>query len=235
MRRRIYEMIEKAEEKDRLSAFYDRFMILCIFCSIFPLCFKEITTPLFWMDRITVVVFIIDYALRWATADFKLREGKRSFVKYPFTAFAIIDLVTILSSVTPLNSGFRVFRVVRLQKSLRALKLLRYSKGFHLMVQVFHKKKDDLLTVFYLVIGYILLSALLIYQVEPDTFANFFDAVYWATITLTTVGYGDLCPVTAVGKAVAIVSSFVGIGVFALPTGIITAGYLAELEPKHKR
>ena len=156
-------------------------------------------------------------------------------MKYPFTPFAIIDLITILASATPLNSGFRVFRVIRLQKSLRALKLLRYSRGFYLMMLVFRKKKDDLITVFYLVVGYILFSALLIYQVEPDTFESFFDAIYWSTITLTTVGFGDYTPVTVAGKAVAIVTSFVGIAVFALPTGIITAGYLAELEPKKKK
>lgn len=91
------------------------------------------------------------------------------------------------------------------------------------------------MTVFYLVAGYILFSALLMYQVEPDTFATFFDAIYWSTITLTTVGFGDYTPVTMAGKAVAIITSFVGIAVFALPTGIITSGYLAELEPKRKK
>lgn len=187
------------------------------------------------IDAITATVFILDYILRWSTADYKLHEGKHSFVKYPFTPFAIIDLITILASATPLNSGFRVFRVIRLQKSLRALKLLRYSRGFYLMMLVFRKKKDDLMTVFYLVVGYILFSALLIYQVEPDTFESFFDAIYWSTITLTTVGFGDYTPVTVAGKAVAILTSFVGIAVFALPTGIITAGYLAELEPKRKK
>jgi len=232
MRRKIYDMIEKAEADDLLSKCYDRFMILCIFLSLVPLCFKNMTPALVGIDRVTVVIFILAYALRWWTADFKLREGKQSFVKYPLTPFAIIDLITILSSLTPLNSGFRVFRVIRLQKSLRALKLLRYSKGFHLMVRVFKKEKDDLLTVFYLVLGYVVLSALVIYQVEPHTFENFFDAVYWATITLTTVGYGDYVPVTMAGKFVAVLSSLIGIVVFALPTGIITAGYLAELNKK---
>ena len=77
--------------------------------------------------------------------------------------------------------------------------------------------------------------SLLIYQVEPDTFETFFDAVYWSTITLTTVGFGDYTPVTMAGKAVAIITSLLGIAVFALPTGIITAGYLAELDHKKHR
>lgn len=103
------------------------------------------------------------------------------------------------------------------------------------MVRVFRKEKDDLLTVCYLAIGYILVSALVLFQVEPETFSTFFDAIYWSAITLMTVGYGDFYPVTAIGKAVAMLSSFLGVAVFALPTGIITAGYLAELDPKRKK
>lgn len=235
MRRRIYEIIEKAGDEDAGSVWYDRFMIFCIFLSLIPLCFKQNHILFDYMDRLTATVFIIDYALRWWTADFKFKEGKAAFLRYPLTPFAIIDLITILASITPLNSGLRVLRVIRLQKSLRTLKLLRYSRGFHLMLLVFRKKKDDLMTVFYLVAGYILFSALLMYQVEPDTFSTFFDAIYWSTITLTTVGFGDYAPVTMAGKAVAIITSFVGIAVFALPTGIITSGYLAELEPKRKK
>ena len=101
------------------------------------------------------------------------------------------------------------------------------------MLRVFRKKKDDLLTVCYLAAGYVLVSALVLFQVEPETFPTYFDSVYWSAITLMTVGYGDFYPVTNIGKAIAIVSSFLGVMVFALPTGIITAGYLSELE--HKR
>ena len=233
MRRRIYQIIEKGSPDDKLSIFYDRFMLLCITASIIPLCFKETNPAFWWMDKITVFVFIVDYILRWVTADFKmLGKRKVSFLKYPFTPFAIIDLVTILSSLTPLNSSVKAFRILRLPKCMKTLKFLRYSKGFQLMARVFHKKKDDLLTVCYLAIGYILVSALILFQVEPETFKNYFDAVYWSAITLMTVGYGDFYPVTYIGKTVAIVSSFLGVMVFALPTGIITAGYLAELDHK---
>ena len=236
MRRRIYKIIEIGSPDDKLSVFYDHFMILCIFCSVIPLCFKEITPVLWWMDKITVCVFIVDYILRLATADYKLKgTGMDPFLKYPFTFFAIIDLVTILSSLTILESSIRTFRILRLPKCMKTLRFLRYSQGFHLMLRVFHKKKDDLLNVCYLAIGYILVSAIILFQVEPETFQNFFDAVYWSTITLMTVGYGDFYPVTNIGKAVAILSSFLGVAVFALPTGIITAGYLAELDhKKHK-
>ncbi|MGN0135332.1 ion transporter [Anaerotignum sp.] len=235
MRRRIYEMIEKGEPDDRLSVNYDRFMIFCILVSIFPLCFKDASRPsFFWMDKITVVIFIVDYILRWSTADFKLK-GKNAFLEYPFTFFAIVDLVAILSSLTPLNSTFKAVRILRLPKCMKPLKILRYSKGFHLMTRVLQKEKDNLLTICYLAVGYIFLSALVMFQVEPDTFQNFLDAVYWSAITLMTVGYGDIHPVTEIGKIVAILSSFLGIAVFALPTGIITAGYLDEISRKRNK
>ena len=234
MRRRIYQIIEKGSEEDKLSLIYDRFMILCILCSVIPLCFKEVTPLLWWMDKVIVCIFIVDYILRWMTADFKmLGKRKISFLKYPFTPFAIIDLITILSSLTALNSSLKAFRILRLPKCMKTLKILRYSRGFHLMLRVFRKKKDDLLTVCYLAAGYVLVSALVLFQVEPETFPTYFDSVYWSAITLMTVGYGDFYPVTNIGKAIAIVSSFLGVMVFALPTGIITAGYLSELE--HKR
>ena len=236
MRRRIYQIIEIGSADDRLSRIYDRFMLICILCSVIPLCFKETNNILWWMDKITVCVFIVDYILRFITADYKLKgRGMDPFLKYPFTFFAIVDLVTILSSLTILESSLRSFRILRLPKCMKTLRFLRYSQGFHLMSRVFHKKKDDLLTVCYLAVGYIIVSAMILFQVEPETFQNFFDAVYWSTITLMTVGYGDFYPVTTIGKAVAMISSFLGVAVFALPTGIITAGYLAEIDHKKNK
>ncbi|MBR6542754.1 MAG: ion transporter [Anaerotignum sp.] len=235
MRRRIYKIIELGTSGDKLSVLYDHFMIFCILCSVIPLCFKETTPVLWWMDKITVCVFIVDYILRLITADYKLKgSGMDPFLKYPFTFFAIVDLLTILSSLTILESSIRAFRILRLPKCMKTLRFLRYSQGFHLILRVFHKRKNDLLTVCYLAVGYIMVSAIILFQVEPETFNNFFDAVYWSTITLMTVGYGDFYPVTNIGKAVAMVSSFLGVAVFALPTGIITAGYLAELDHKKK-
>lgn len=146
MRRRIYEMIEKGEQEDKISLYYDRFMIFCIIASVLPLCVKNSTNPVFYrIDRITVFIFIIDYLLRWGTADFKLK-GEKPFLRYPFTFFAVVDLIAILSSLTPLYSTLKAVRILRLPKCMKPLKILRYSKGFHLMMQVIHKEKDNLFT-----------------------------------------------------------------------------------------
>ena len=131
-----------------------------------------------------------------------------------------------------LNGSFRllkVFRLLRAIKVLRLLKFLRYSKTFGVVANVLRKQKKVLSAVATLAIGYIVISALLIYNIEPESFDTFFDALYWATISLTTVGYGDIYPVSDVGRVVTMVSSVFGIAVVALPAGVITAGYMAEL------
>ena len=97
-------------------------------------------------------------------------------------------------------------------------------------MSVFKKQKNALIVVCCLAIGYVLVAALIIFNVEPETFRSFFDAVYWATVSLTTVGYGDLYAVSTVGKIITMVSSVFGIAIVALPAGIITAGYMSEIE-----
>lgn len=184
-----------------------------------------------WIDRITVTVFGLDYLLRWITADLKFKSKKMYvFLKYPFTPFAILDLLSILPSLTLLNSGLKVLKVFRLTKALKALKVLRYSKSFNLIISVIKKESKALTAVCFLAGGYIFLSALVMFQVEPESFETFFDAIYWAVVTLTTVGYGDIYPVSDIGRIISMFSSFVGIAIVALPTGIITAGYMDGLK-----
>ena len=92
------------------------------------------------------------------------------------------------------------------------------------------KQKTALIAVLSFAIGYILIASLVVFNVEPDTFNNFFDAIYWATVSLTTVGYGDIYPISSAGRIVTMVSSFIGIAIVALPSGILTAGYMNEIK-----
>ena len=209
MRKRLFEIIEVAKENDRWSQAYDFIMIFVIFLSLMPLTVKEQTPFLNVVDKITASIFVIDYLFRLITADFKLEQGKLSFVRYPFTFMAIVDLVSILPSVTFINNGFRVLKVSRLFRSLRVFRIFksfRYSKNVALIVRVFSKQKDSLMVVIWFALGYIVISALVIFNVEPETFDTFFDAVYWATVSLTTMGYGDIYPVSVAGKIVTMIS-----------------------------
>lgn len=232
MRKWIYEIIEPADHGNRFSSIYDFVMMFTIVVSIVPLAFKESNTLFQWIDWISVGIFCLDYMLRLITADYKLKRSAESFFLYPITPLAVIDLLSILPSITMLNSGFRLlklFRLLRTLKVLRTFKFLRYSRSFEIISNVFKKQKKVLSAVATMAIAYVLVSALVIYNVEPESFGTFFDAIYWATISLTTVGYGDIYPVSTIGRLVTMVSSVFGIAIIALPSGVITAGYLDEI------
>lgn len=233
MRKRLFEIIEVSGDNDRASMVYDLMMLVSIIVSIVPLAFKEAPGFFRITDIVTTVLFIVDYLLRFATADLKLEGKSLPFLRYPFTIWAIIDLLSILPTVTVLNSGFkllRLFRVFRTFRVFRVLKAFRYSKNVAILMQVIKQSKDALLAVCGLAVAYIFVSALVIFNVEADSFNTFFDAIYWATVSLTTVGYGDIYPVTTAGRIITMISSLFGIAVVALPAGIITAGYMEIIE-----
>ena len=238
MRERIYQIIEKSEGEDKISKIYDTVMMVMIIISLVPLAFKTDNTFFYIIDKVALVAFIIDYLLRWMTADFKFeKKSVWSFVRYPFSFMAIIDLVSILPSLSLINSGFKALRVLRMIRAFRvfrAFKAFRYSKSFQIIGNVVRNSKKSLIAVGVLSIGYIVVSALIVFNVEPDSFNTFFDALYWATVSLTTVGYGDIYPVSTLGRTITMVSSVFGIAVVALPSGIITAGYLNEISKEQK-
>ena len=235
MREKIYNIIDVDGNDDILSVLYDRIMIFCILGSVVPLCFKSSSVVFMWIEKITVLLFIVDYILRWITADFRHSERKKmAFIEYPFTFYGIVDLLSILPSLVVLNSSFKLFRLLRLNKAFKALRLLRYSKSFNMILSVVQRERQALITVCVLAGGYIFLVALIMFQVEPESFNYFFDAIYLSVVTLTTVGYGDIYPISQMGKVISMISSFMGIAIVALPTGIITAGYMNELNRREK-
>lgn len=236
-RKEIYAIIEKDDGSNIWSRVYDVFMFWCIILSVVPLMFWN-NYPIFvWIEVFTTAVFIIDYILRWVTADYKLGKGPHSFVSYPYSFWAIIDLLSILPSFQLLGQNFKILRTLRMLKILRLLKALRYSSQLFLFVEVLKKERKVLTAVLLFAAAYIFVTALVMFNFEPrinpntgqETFSTFFDAIYWSTVTLTTVGYGDLCPATDLGRLISMFSSLFGVAVIALPSGIITASYLDEL------
>lgn len=238
MRERIYQIIEKSNGDDQLSRIYDWFMMVAIIASLIPLAFKTDNLLFVITDKAAMVIFMIDYLLRWMTADFKF--GKRnvwSFIRYPFSFMAIIDLVSILPSMSIINNGFKTLRVLRMIRAFRVFRMFktfRYSRSFQIIGNVIRSSRKSLIAVGILAGGYIIVSALIIFNIEPESFNTFFDAVYWATVSLTTVGYGDIYPVSTLGRAITMVSAVFGIAIVALPAGIITAGYVSELSKQDK-
>lgn len=234
---RIYDLINKDKKGMWASRLYDWYMLVMIIASIVPLMFIE-DYPIFTtIEWITVSAFIVDYVFRWFTSNILLKRGWVSYLIYPFTPMAIIDLLSILPGFGLINPEFKLLRLTRLLKIVRLLKLFRYSHKITMFFRVLVKERSVLLSVLVLAIFYILITALIMFNIEPhtnpitgeQTFNSFFDAVYWATVTLTTVGYGDLTPVTDVGRFISMISSLFGVAIIALPSGVITASYMEEL------
>lgn len=238
LRERIYRIVEPRNKETLASRTYDIVMLIAIAIGIFPLMFRTQYKIFWYFDLISGLCFIVDYILRWCTADYESKHRKKTaFLIYPFTPMAIIDLLSILPVFNLLSPSFKLFRVSRLLKLLRIVKVVRYFEPFEIIMAVIRKQSKILLTVLSLAIFYIFITALIMFnaeeQVDPLTgkvlFEDFFDAFYWASCTLTTVGYGDLYPISDTGRVISIISSMVGIAIIALPSGIVTAGYMDEL------
>ncbi len=234
MRKRLFEIIEAAKGEDRASSIYDAFMIVLIVISLVPLAVEGSYPALNALDKGCACVFALDYLARLLTADYKYKSASAlSFVRYPFSFMALVDLLSILPSFTAVNGSLKVLRVMRMFRALRILRVLkiaRYSHSVQIIARVFRRSKDALVAVGSLALAYVLISALVILNLEPDSFDNFFEAIYWATVSLTTMGYGDIYPVTTVGRIFTMLSAAFGIAIVALPAGIITAGYMTELK-----
>lgn len=234
MRQTIYEIIDSKDNDSTVGKCYNAFMILTISFSLLPLTVKTDSEWKYNIDNITSLLFLIDYLLRFCTADFHLNKGKLSFLYYPFTPLAIIDLLCLYPSVLLWNNSLKLLKIIRFTRMLRLFKIIRHSKNITIILNVLKKQKDSLVIVGIFSLGYIFLSALIIFNVEPNTFPSFFDAIYWATISLTTVGYGDIFAVSTIGKIITMFSSLIGVAIVALPAGIITAGYMEEIQ-NHKK
>lgn len=234
MREKIYRMVH-VYEGNIISVIYKFFMIFFIALSILPLVTKENYNFFSITEIVCLIVFIIDYIFRWITADYKLNDKDwKVFFKYPLRMIAIIDLLSIAALACSVFGLFESVKLTDIFTVFRLVRIFRYSKSIRTILDILKKSKKPLIAVGSLAVGYILISAIILFNVEPESFNTFFDAVYWATVSLTTVGYGDIYPITVVGRSVAMISSFFGIAVVALPAGIITAEYLNSLKSESK-
>ena len=233
MRDRLYRMISPRCFTGVLSV-YNVLLVGVIVLVTLPLMLKGPAEAFRPVEAVAAVFFTLDFILRWITADKKDPErGRAAFLRYPITNMALVDLAAagafILLAVLP---GGRSLRWLKLLRIAGCLKLLRYMRSKTIVMQVLRRQRRQLLSVCVIAVEYIFLTALIAFNGEPETFPSFFDAIYWAAISLTTVGYGDIYPVSELGHIITVLSSFFGIAVIAMPAGIITAGVLQELSER---
>jgi len=256
LKRHIFDIIQTAKSGDLASAVFDWIIIILISINVVLVVLdtfdgipNDIRRLFYYIEVFSVVVFSIEYALRVWTADFIYTDLTRlkARIKYILSFMAIIDLLAILPFYLPFvfPVDLRVLRMFRLLRLLRLFKVNRYTTALSTVGGVIRRKAAQLLSSVIVVLILIVISSLLMYGVEhdtqPDVFQNAFSGFWWAIATLTTVGYGDIYPVTFLGKAFGAVIALLGIGLVAVPTGIISAGFVenisdekeTEIDEKH--
>lgn len=236
---RIFEVIESANKGDNLSKLFDIIIIFLIILNLITVITETFKIPhnlivvMTYIEIISVIIFTIEYALRVWTADLLYPQYSvvMSRIKYIFSFMALIDLLSILPFYLPfvIPLDLRVLRTLRIIKLFRILKINRYTSALQTIAEVFKRKSSQLISSMFVVLLLMIMASVLMYNVEndaqPDKFSNALDTMWWSVATLTTVGYGDVYPITAVGRVLATIIAFLGIGMVAVPTGIITSGF----------
>ncbi len=248
VKKAVFGIIERSPEGDGASGIFEKFLVTLILLNIAAVVaasFKDLPTwtnrALFVFEVFSVIVFSLEYLARLWTSDLRYPGSRHPRLKYAFSAMAVVDLLAIAPFYIPflITCDLRFIRMLRLFRLLRILKLNRYSDALNIIGSVVKREKEKLLTTIFFTAIIILFASAVMYYVEneaqPDKFPNIIASVWWAVATLTTVGYGDVYPVTVLGKLLSGLIAILGIGLVALPTGIISSGFVVEMSKKSEK
>lgn len=189
----------------------------------------------------SIIIFTIEYLLRFWVADLYYPEKPKwkARLRYVFTGMAIIDLLAILPFYIPfvIRIDLRALRVLRIFRLFRLFKANRYSNSMRKVFLVIKDRSSELISSVIVVLTLMIMASTIMFNIEnaaqPEKFASIFDSMWWATATLTTVGYGDIYPITVLGRILAAVIALLGIGIVAIPTGIIASGFMERFHKKN--
>ena len=245
IKQRAYEVLEGTLPNDRASHAVSIILMGLILINVALIIADTFDLPPFAVkisgvvETVSVVIFTVEYILRLWVSDLSYPERSpfRARLRHIRSFAAIIDLISLLPSfISAMSANFMVLRMLRVLRLLRAFKLNRYTHALHDIGEVFRKKASQLLSSMLVVAFLMVISSVLMYDAEheaqPEVFNNALSGLWWAIATLTTVGYGDIYPVTAIGRVISGVIALLGIGLVAVPTGIITAGFSEHIAQK---
>lgn len=243
---RTYEILEVARPNDTASRVVDIALMTLILINVSLIIADTFELPVLavkignTIEIVSVAIFSVEYFFRIWSADLKYPNLPPALARLRFmvTFTAIIDLVSLLPSyISVISANFMVLRMLRVLRLLRAFKLNRYTHALRDIADVFKKKASQLISSMLVVAFLMLISAVLMYDAEheaqPEVFENAFSGLWWAIVTVTTVGYGDVHPITVIGRVMGSIIAILGIALIAVPTGIITAGFSEQITHKN--
>ncbi len=237
-RRRIFEIIQIGNTSDLPSRAFDIALVCAIVLNISVMLletFDRFAGCIPWFDMIelvTILFFCVEYALRIWTSDFLSPGSSRAGAAMHFLRSfdGIVDLLTILPFFW--MSGFVAFRMLRVVRIFHLFRVNSYYDSFNVIKSVIYEKRNQLASSIFIILILMTASSLCMYSAEheaqPEAFANAFSGLWWSVSTMLTVGYGDIYPITTAGQIMAIIIAFLGVGVVAIPTGIISAGFVEQ-------
>lgn len=239
VKRRTFEIVETTEVEDTIGKIFDISVIALIIVNVVIVIADTFQLPKWCgnffnaVEMFSVIVFTVEYVSRLWTADLLHSDLSpvKARIKYIFSFMALIDLLAILPFYIPfiIPIDLRVLRVLKIIRLFRIFKVNRYTNALHTIFDVFKNKKSQLLSSIFVVAMLMIIASVLMYNIEseaqPEVFSNAFSSLWWAIATLTTVGYGDIYPVTPLGKILSAIIALLGIGLVAVPSGIISAGF----------
>ena len=243
IRQRLFKMVSVGYLGDNISIAYDVIGTVAIilnlsaaFMSTFAELNERFGSAFDVIETVTVIFFGIDYALRVLTSKclYPDRTEVGAVLSYVFSFIGLVDLFCFLPSLLPVffPAGAAAFRMFRVARILRLFRINAYYDSLNVIVEVIRNKSQQLLSSVFIIAILMLASSLCMYSIEhdaqPDVFQNAFSGIWWAASTLLTVGYGDIYPVTILGKVFGIFLAFLGVGLVAVPTGIISAGFVEQ-------
>ena len=242
-RKRTAAIIEMGSAQDWVSRGYDILSGLMLLANLsasilytFNSMALQYGSLLVAIEAVTVAFFAVDYALRLWTAPefFPKLSSFRSVWKYVFSLTGIVDLLSFLPYYLPIffPTGAAVFRIFRVVRIFRLFQINAYYSAMNVITEVLRSRRQQLASSVFIILVLMLASSLCMYSLEheaqPEVFSNAFSGIWWAVSTLLTVGYGDIYPITTAGKIVSIFITFLGVGMVAIPTGIISAGFVDQ-------
>jgi voltage-gated potassium channel len=245
-RNSVFEVIEDDIRESLLHTIVEGFIVTLIILNAVAVILELLIGSSVYFnifETASIIIFTVEYILRIWTADIKYPSRNKliSIVRFIFSPMGLVDLLSILPFYTSkifLGVDARIVRILRLMRLLRLLKLTRHLDSIRLVKTVVYKKKHELFVTAFIVFLLLIISSTLMYEIEhdaqPDKFPNVLSAFWWSIATLTTIGYGDVYPITSLGKVISAMISLIGIGFIALPTGIISSGFIDEFRDAYK-